>query len=85
MLAIKYKPSSFTKIYLERCLVLQTINNRFGSIIVTTGVQLITSPIAQGYRKLCGAIQIFAFVAMLAIRKVTFQDHAERNIKNMIS
>ena len=34
------------------------------------GVQLDTSPIANGYRKLCWAIIIFAFVAWLAIRKV---------------
>ena len=30
------------------------------------------SPIARGYRKLCGVIIIFAFVAPLAIRKVIF-------------
>ena len=30
------------------------------------------SPIANGYRKLCWAIIIFAFVARLAIRKVKF-------------
>ena len=33
------------------------------------GVQLDTSPIARGYRKLFRAIRIFAFVARLAIRK----------------
>ena len=33
------------------------------------GVQLDTSPIAPGYRKLFRAIRIFAFVARLAIRK----------------
>ena len=38
----------------------------------TAGVQLTTSPITRGYRKLCGAIIIFGFIAQLAIRKVTF-------------
>ena len=33
------------------------------------GVQIDTSPIAQGYIKLFWAIRIFAFVARLAIRK----------------
>ena len=30
-------------------------------------------------------MKIFAFVALLAIRKLKFQDYAERNNKNMIS
>ena len=34
-----------------------------------SGVQLDTSPIARGYRKLFRVIRIFAFVARLAIRK----------------
>ena len=50
------------------------------------GVQLTIWPmIAQGYKKICGAIVIFAFVALLALRKVTLHNHAQRNIKNMIS
>ena len=41
-------------------------------VYILTGVQLDTSPIANGYRKLSWAITIFAFVARLAIRKVKF-------------
>ena len=37
----------------------------------STGAQLATSPIARGYRKLRGAIIVFAFVTQLAIGKVT--------------
>ena len=37
-----------------------------------TGVQLATTDIAKGYKKLCLAIIIFALVARLAIRKVKF-------------
>ena len=40
-----------------------------GNSGVSSGVQLHTSPIARGYRKLIRAIRIFAFVARLAIRK----------------
>ena len=43
------------------------------------------TPLAQGHRKLCRAITVFAFEALLAIRKMTFQDHAQRNIKIMVS
>ena len=39
-------------------------------VISQLGVPLTISPIAHGYRKLCGAILISAFVARLAIRKV---------------
>ena len=42
------------------------------SIRVDEGVQLATSLVANGYRKLCWAITIFVFVARLAIRKVKF-------------
>ena len=41
-------------------------------ILYTAGVQLDTSPIANGYRKYYWVIIIFAFVARLAIRKVRF-------------
>ena len=40
--------------------------------LVVSGVQLATSPLANGYRKLCWAIMIFALVDRLAIRKVKF-------------
>ena len=48
-----------------------------------SGIQLTTSPIARGYRRLCGAMKIFTFVALLAIRKVTPLDHAQDNIKKI--
>ena len=48
-------------------------------------VQLDTSPIVNGYRKLCWAIMIFAFVVRLAIRKIKFKDRAQSNINNKIS
>ena len=38
------------------------------------GVQLDTSPIANGYRKLCWAIMIFAFVARLATKAMIYVD-----------
>ena len=40
------------------------------TFIFKTAVQLDTSPIARGYRKLFRAIRIFAFVARLSIRKI---------------
>ena len=46
-------------------------------------VQFTTSPIARDYGQLCGAIITFAFVAQVTIRKVAFQGHAQRNVKNM--
>ena len=52
------------------------------SEVIYLGVQLDTSPIARGYRKLFRAIRIFAFVARLAIRKekiLTFFGHDQRN------
>ena len=44
------------------------------------GVQLTTSPIAQGYRNLCQAMIIFALVALRLL--VIFEDHAQRKTKN---
>ena len=39
-----------------------------------SGVQLDTSPIANGYRKLCWAMTIFAFVAQLSTMAMTYVD-----------
>ena len=48
-------------------------SNAQSNVIPSIGVQLATSPIwPKGYRKLCWAVIIFAFVARLAIRKVKF-------------
>ena len=38
--------------------------------MVSTGVQLTTSPIAGAYNKLCGAVTIIAFVALLSTVKL---------------
>ena len=46
--------------------------------------QLTNSTISRGYRKFCGAIMIFALVARLAKIGVTFYDHVQGNIKNII-
>ena len=43
-------------------------------------VQQATCPIANGYRNLCWAMIIFAFVARLAVRKVKLEDHAQSNM-----
>ena len=42
--------------------------------LIYTGIQLDTSPIAKCYRKLCGAITIFAFVARLATKTMIYVD-----------
>ena len=56
----------------EKCLGWVVIITRGLSVLPTkgsAGVQLDTSPIAQGYRKLFRAIRIFAFVARVALIK----------------
>ena len=68
----RWLPSLYNRHYHERktAVAMETIDQLSTYIYVyVAGVQLHTSPIARGYRKLIRAIRIFAFVARLAIRK----------------
>ena len=50
-----------------------------------SGIQLTTSPIACGYRKLCGAIIIIGLCSTVYYKKTNILRSCSGNIKNMIS